>query len=217
MKMRIVVTALCLFLFQSIPIQSAEELSCEELGEISDTLSELTDLITDISDKVEEGSDIDKALGMMIKELQKVAKAEDSERLSTAIKALHEAWKDEDGQWEQFPAAMAITTYEFDRIYYNEGCEKNSEDEYTQSELKDLVYTLRQLDQAIEAKIEIKDGSHLDIAFEGLLNDLKELVDATENNDLKKQVRTLQKAWTDSDWEAFAEVCDVVADAVEEL
>ena len=217
MKTRMSVVFLCLFLIQPLPTQAQDQLSCDELGELSDTLSELTDWITNESEKIEEGSDTDKALGKLIQALKQVAKIEKSNRLDTTLKALNEAWKDEEGQWEQFPVTMAITTYEFDRIYYNAKCERNSDEEYTHSELSDLAYTLRQINVAIESKIKIKDDSHLDLAFENLLNDLKKLVDASENEDLKKQVKILQKAWTDMDWEKFAEICDGVADAVEEL
>lgn len=217
MNTRICVFFLCLFLMQPFPAQSQDQLSCDELGELSDALSELTDWVTSEGEKIEEGSETDKALGKLIQALKRVAKMEKNDRLDTAIKALHEAWKDEDGQWEQFPATMAITTYEFDRIYYNAECEKNADKEYTTAELSDLAYTLRQINMAIESEVKIKDDSHLDLAFENLLDDLKQLVDDSENEDLKKQVKTLQKAWKDMDWEKFAEICDGVADAVEEL
>jgi molybdopterin converting factor small subunit len=217
MNTRMFVVFLCLFMIHPFPTRAQDQLSCEELGELSDTLSELTDWITSEGEKVEEGSETDKALGKLIQTLKRVAKAETNARLDTALKALHEAWKDEDGQWEQFPATMAITTYEFDRIYYNAKCERNSDEEYTNSELSDLAYTLRQINGAIESEVKIKDESHLDLAFENLLDDLKKLVDASENEDLKKQVKILQKAWKDMDWEKFAEICDGVADAIEEL
>lgn len=207
----------CLFVFQVTAVGAEDKISCDELGELSDTLSELTDLLTDGADQVVEGSEADVALGKLVKALRQVAKAEDSDRLDVSLKALNIAWKDENGEWAQFPAAMAIVTYEFDQIYYNEGCEKNSEEEYTDRELSDLAYTLRQLDMAIEAGVKIKDDSPLDLAFKNLLGDLVELVDATDDGDLKKKVKRLQAAWEESDWDAFAEQCDAVADAIEDL
>lgn len=207
----------CLFVFQAVGVFAEEKISCDALAELSDTLSELTDLVTDEADKIEEGSEADVALGKLVKALRQVAKAEDSDRLDLALKALNIAWKDDNGEWAQFPAALAIVTYEFDQIYYNEGCEKNSEEEYTEKELGDLAYTLRQLDMAIEAGVRIKDDSPLDLAFENLLTDLGDLVDATDDADLKKKVKQLRAAWEESDWAAFAKQCDAVADAIEEL
>lgn len=207
----------CLFLFSSTVVSAKEKISCEELGELSDVLSELTDLMVQASSKIEEGSDADVALGDMVKELKKVARAEESDRLDLSLKALDIAWKDENGEWKQFPATMAVVTYEFDRIYYNEGCERNSDDEYTKRELRDLAYTLRQLDNAVESGVRIKDDSPLDLAFSNLLADLGDLVDATEDADLKRQVKALRVAWDESEWDDFAAQCDAVADAVEDL
>ena len=216
-KSHISVALLCLVLTYALPVRAEDKVSCDDLAELSDALAGLTDWITSEAAQIEEGSEEDKSLGEMIKELGKIAKAGNSDRLDTAIKALRESWKDENGEWEQFSVAMAITTYEFDRIYYQSACEKKSDEEYTASELSDVAYTLRQIYAAVEARVEIKDGSHLDGAFENLLADLKELVDATQDKDLKKQVRSLQKAWTDMDWDAFAEICDDVANTIEEL
>jgi|GEM_PF-2175350 len=125
---KILLAFMLLGLFLSSPVVAAEELSCEDLNDLSEVLDEVADVLNEAEvGDIRGDRDFDNKLGELIQALQMVARVEDNDRLSDNIDAMNDIW-DTEGEWTReewndLRTALDGTINSFERIYYKD-CER---------------------------------------------------------------------------------------------
>ncbi|MBF0256309.1 MAG: hypothetical protein HQL47_07580 [Gammaproteobacteria bacterium] len=123
MKKSLYALLIAVFFFHA-PITLAEELSCKELQEITDTLDQLADLMAKLDPGDMRDDEADKVLGDLSQGLKEMAEQEESDGLSDAADLMLNAWNTE-GPWTEdqlsdFKLGLDSAVMNISRIHHEE-------------------------------------------------------------------------------------------------
>jgi hypothetical protein len=104
--------AVCLLLAAAVP--ASAELLCGELTAVADDLDDIADGFA-ASGTIREGDSVDRALGDIINELERIGRIENDPAFSNAVRALARAWDSFDG--DGFADALERMIHRLDSLY----------------------------------------------------------------------------------------------------